>query len=290
MQRYYFDKLGVEHSRWLPLAGDLLCGFSADTSCRDLARFGLLWANEGMWPGADGEPVQLMGRQYSIEGRSWVFPNSGRDYGYTLPLSSNDPVGKLGVRLQAPFCFFRLQRPGLKRSCVHRQHHGLDGRHERPVRAVLARARRGDRHHGQRRLVRLGVGQHPRRDRLLGPSVVQRNAASGAAILPRARACPSPLHLPLDLLVLVHVLVFLHVLVILLLLPCPGSAPFTDGGAPSPQATAARAEERQLRADILALAPFMREHAHRFSAEDLAIYSERLVGYGEPPIVHAEKK
>ena len=45
MQRYYFDKLGVEHSRWLPLAGDLLCGFSADTSCRDLARFGLLWAN-----------------------------------------------------------------------------------------------------------------------------------------------------------------------------------------------------------------------------------------------------
>ena len=105
----------------------------------------------------------------------------------------------------------------------------------------------------------------------------------------RVRA-PFPLHLHLDLLVLVLVLVFLHVLVILLLLPCPGSAPFTDGGAPSPQATAARAEERQLRADILALAPFMREHAHRFSAEDLAIYSERLVGYGEPPIVHAEKK
>ena len=94
MQRHYFDKLGVEHSRWLPLAGDLLCGFSADTSCRDLARFGLLWANEGLWPGVDGEPEQLMGREYSIEGRSWVFPNSGRDYGYTLPLSSNDPVGK----------------------------------------------------------------------------------------------------------------------------------------------------------------------------------------------------
>jgi hypothetical protein len=30
----------VSHSQWLPLAGDLLCGFSADTSCRDLGRMG----------------------------------------------------------------------------------------------------------------------------------------------------------------------------------------------------------------------------------------------------------
>jgi CubicO group peptidase (beta-lactamase class C family) len=92
MQRYYFNKLGVEHSRWLPLAGSLLCGFSADTSCRDLARFGQLWANEGRWRGDDGAPEQLMQRGYAIEGRTHVFPNSGRDYGYTLPLSSNDPV------------------------------------------------------------------------------------------------------------------------------------------------------------------------------------------------------
>jgi CubicO group peptidase (beta-lactamase class C family) len=93
MQRFYFDKLGVEHSQWLPLAGDLLCGFSADTSCRDLARFGQLWANSGVWPDATGgAPEQLMQRDFAVEGRTHVFPNSGRDYGYTLPLSSSDPV------------------------------------------------------------------------------------------------------------------------------------------------------------------------------------------------------
>jgi|EP01047_Picozoa_sp_COSAG01_P012787 hypothetical protein len=59
MQQNYFEKLGVEHSRWLPLAGSLLCGFSADTSCRDLARFGQLWANDGMWAGVGGAPGRL---------------------------------------------------------------------------------------------------------------------------------------------------------------------------------------------------------------------------------------
>ena len=56
MQQQYFEKLGVEHSRWLPLAGSLLCGFSADTSCRDLARFGQLWANTGEFI---SEPIVL---------------------------------------------------------------------------------------------------------------------------------------------------------------------------------------------------------------------------------------
>jgi|EP01047_Picozoa_sp_COSAG01_P012788 hypothetical protein len=33
-----------------------------------------------------------MSRQFSIDGRTNIFPDKGRDYGYTLPLSSEDPV------------------------------------------------------------------------------------------------------------------------------------------------------------------------------------------------------
>jgi CubicO group peptidase (beta-lactamase class C family) len=99
MERQYFSALGIEHSRWLPLAGDLLCGFSADTSCRDLARMGQLWANDGVWKDVNGDAQQLMARQYSIDGRTCggnpamgMGCNFGRDYGYTIPTSSNDPV------------------------------------------------------------------------------------------------------------------------------------------------------------------------------------------------------
>jgi len=53
------------------------------------------------------------------------------------------------------------------------------------------------------------------------------------------------------------------------------------------QAVAAKAEEARLKADILALAPFMREHADRFSAEDLQQYSAHLVRYGAAPIEKA---
>jgi hypothetical protein len=55
------------------------------------------------------------------------------------------------------------------------------------------------------------------------------------------------------------------------------------------QAAAAHAEASRLKADILELAPFMREHAARFTKEDLAQYSEKLVEYGEPPLEHISK-
>lgn len=85
--KYYQSVLGMEHLRWA--TGDLLqCGFSAQTGCRDLARAAQLWANEGVWEGHG----QLMNKEYAQQGRSWVFPNSGNEYGYTLWLKTNDPV------------------------------------------------------------------------------------------------------------------------------------------------------------------------------------------------------
>jgi hypothetical protein len=44
------------------------------------------------------------------------------------------------------------------------------------------------------------------------------------------------------------------------------------------------AEEESLKKDILALAPFMRAHADRFSKEDLAQYSAQLERFGGDPL------
>ena len=44
------------------------------------------------------------------------------------------------------------------------------------------------------------------------------------------------------------------------------------------------AEEESLKDDILALAPFMRAHADRFSKEDLAQYSAQLERFGGDPL------
>jgi hypothetical protein len=43
-------------------------------------------------------------------------------------------------------------------------------------------------------------------------------------------------------------------------------------------------EEQSLKEDILALAPFMRAHADRFSKEDLAQYSAQLEQFGGDPL------
>ncbi len=51
-----------------------------------------LWLNDGRWPNSDGEVAELMAESYAIEGRTVLFPGFGRDYGYTMPLMSNDPV------------------------------------------------------------------------------------------------------------------------------------------------------------------------------------------------------
>ena len=41
-----------------------------------------------MWPAGPGEAAeQMMSREYAEQGSRVMFPNAGRDYGYTLPLS-----------------------------------------------------------------------------------------------------------------------------------------------------------------------------------------------------------
>jgi CubicO group peptidase (beta-lactamase class C family) len=86
--RFWQDILGVQDGFvWGSTAG-LRCGYSVETSCRDLARTALLWANEGGWNGAG----QLVNRAYMQRGGQWVYPTSGTDYGYTVWRSSNDPV------------------------------------------------------------------------------------------------------------------------------------------------------------------------------------------------------
>jgi hypothetical protein len=60
----------------------------ADASCRDLARAGLLWVNDGMWAGEG----QLMDERFSREARSWVYPTAQPPYGYLAYLREADPV------------------------------------------------------------------------------------------------------------------------------------------------------------------------------------------------------
>jgi hypothetical protein len=85
--RYWQNVLGMENFEWVNYLGYLHCGYTSETSCRDLARAAQLWLNEGVW---DGE--QVIARQHILEGRKWVYPTSGTEYGYTVWLNVNDPV------------------------------------------------------------------------------------------------------------------------------------------------------------------------------------------------------
>ena len=73
----------------------LQCGFTSVTSCRDLARVAQFWLNDGVWAtdgskaaggGADDAAAasQVMDAEYTRKGRTNVFPDKGKDYGYTL--------------------------------------------------------------------------------------------------------------------------------------------------------------------------------------------------------------
>jgi hypothetical protein len=89
--RFWQDVLGVEDGFvWGSLLGTR-CGYSVETSCRDLARTALIWANEGGWNGAG----QVVDRAYMQRGAQAIFPNSGADYGYTVWRSGNDPVDNM---------------------------------------------------------------------------------------------------------------------------------------------------------------------------------------------------
>ena len=92
--RYWADVLGMEHMNW-GTGPTLQCGFTSVTSCRDLARVAQFWLNDGVWAtdgskaaggGADDAAAasQVMNAEYARKGRTNVFPNKGKDYGYTL--------------------------------------------------------------------------------------------------------------------------------------------------------------------------------------------------------------
>jgi len=89
--RFWQEILGVEDGFVWGNAVGTRCGYSVETSCRDLARTALLWANEGGWNGAG----QLVNRAYMQRGGTWVYPTSGTDYGFTVWRSSNDPVDNM---------------------------------------------------------------------------------------------------------------------------------------------------------------------------------------------------
>jgi len=86
--RFWQDVLGMENFDWTNYLGYLHCGYTSETSCRDLARAAQLWLNEGFWPGHG----QVLNREHILEGRTAVYPDSGADYGFTVWLESNDPI------------------------------------------------------------------------------------------------------------------------------------------------------------------------------------------------------
>lgn len=96
--KYYQEALGFEHTVWedgpgVPALGHFPCGWGIQTSCRDLARAGQLWINDGLVPTRlRAEGVPLVPRQYMTEARRWVYPDSGTEYGYTAWLNEEDPV------------------------------------------------------------------------------------------------------------------------------------------------------------------------------------------------------
>jgi len=80
--------LGMEHFEWEDYLGYLHCGYTSETTCRDLGRAAQLWVNEGAWPGIG----QIISAEHIRTGRTNVFPTKGTEYGYTTWLDVNDPV------------------------------------------------------------------------------------------------------------------------------------------------------------------------------------------------------
>jgi hypothetical protein len=87
--KHWAEPLGLEHMQW-GKKESLRCGASARSSCRDAARVGQLWNNNGFWPGHG----QLISEEYARRARTWVFPGSfaWAPYGYTLWLWINDEI------------------------------------------------------------------------------------------------------------------------------------------------------------------------------------------------------
>lgn len=193
MNKHWHSVLGMEHTQWTAPSGrpnDLQCGYTAETSCRDLARSAQLWSNDGYWPGAG----QLMDKSFAQRGRTWVKgPGSGGvlgvEYGYSAPSAERTPCTTPTPRLRAlvltaPLIVFRASHVARRRrrggsACLALQ------RSVRAVRVPLRRAQRGDREHGQRHGVWAGLDERPRCDREPRPPALQRNSPRTQTNRPR---------------------------------------------------------------------------------------------------------
>mmetsp|Transcript_26546 Transcript_26546/g.79748 ORF Transcript_26546/g.79748 Transcript_26546/m.79748 type:complete len:427 (-) Transcript_26546:82-1362(-) len=90
MEENWKKPLGLEHTTW-GRGQQLPCGGGCKSSCRDAARVGLLWANEGYWEGYG----QFLTKEYAKRAQTWIFPNaegSWGEYGYLLWLWVTDDV------------------------------------------------------------------------------------------------------------------------------------------------------------------------------------------------------
>ena len=92
--RYFTEALGFEDSVWedgpcdgCAERGHFPCGWGVQASCRDLARVGQLWVNEGRW--GDEE---LADRGFIIDAGEGTYPAALPPYGYTSWLRTEDPV------------------------------------------------------------------------------------------------------------------------------------------------------------------------------------------------------
>ncbi len=85
-QQALFDPLGMQYSRWnSDWWGNISIGAGVSSSCRDLARIGLLMMDGGSWQGQ-----RLLAESYVEEMINPSYPEANSNYGYLTWLNQSD--------------------------------------------------------------------------------------------------------------------------------------------------------------------------------------------------------
>lgn len=74
--KHWAKPLGLESTQW-GRGNDLPCGGGCKTSCRDAARVGLLFGNNGYWEGYG----QFLTKEYATRAQTWIFPGIPGEWG-----------------------------------------------------------------------------------------------------------------------------------------------------------------------------------------------------------------
>jgi CubicO group peptidase (beta-lactamase class C family) len=90
-QRFLFEPLGLERSRWSSGRPVKSFGFTWETTVREMARVGLLLLNDGMWNG-----VRLLDREWVYRMTHPSFEDSNPAYGYLTWLATGSGTGLFG--------------------------------------------------------------------------------------------------------------------------------------------------------------------------------------------------